>query len=100
MLTPWFKLPAIVLVIAFLWLLVRVLLEIPFPFIPFVTKNGFGRIVTEMPFYYATAWVCRIIGGTNEPPSHWAMTMAVAALEGICVGCTVLLVWVLFRCRG
>lgn len=48
------------------WILIRMILELVFPFIPFQTNNSHLRIFLEMPFYYAVAWVCQLFAGENK----------------------------------
>jgi hypothetical protein len=91
--------PSVVIpVIAGVWLLVRLLLECVFPFIPFATNNSFLRTAIEMPLHIALAWMCHVVGVSWLEHSHWGLTVAIAVLEGIVVGCVVLLVWRVF-CR-
>ena len=83
----------VAMIIACAWLLMRLLLELPFPLIPFQTTNSFPRIAAEMPFYYAVGGVYAFITGADEPPSHWGMTVGVAVLEAMVIGCVALVGW-------
>jgi hypothetical protein len=71
----------------------RLLVELIFPFIPFKSDNCFLRIISEMPFYYAVAWVMRLF--YREQP-YWGMVIAIAILETSVICCIVWIVWKIF----
>lgn len=81
------------------WLPIRLLIELVFPFVPFQTKNSFARIIVEMPFYYVVAGVYQFVTGADEPPRHLGMTVGVAVLEAMAIGCVIWLGWRITRLR-
>ena len=67
-----------------------------FPFVPYVTKNSFLRIVVEMPFYYVVSRLAEII---DRIPGHWEMTISVAIIEGLVVCSVAVTGWCLLCLR-
>jgi hypothetical protein len=95
------KMLGVVLVLLGTWMGLRIAVEFILPFEPWVTDNCWLRMIGEMPFYIAVAWVHSLVGAETLP-SGWVMAMEAGLLEGLAVILLVFLVWgavALFRRR-
>ena len=85
------------------WFVVRLLIELVFPMVPFQTHNSFLRLVVEIPFYYAVEWA--YLDAVEWPyfgilPEPWGETVGVAVLEAVSVGCIAGLIYAFARRRS
>lgn len=76
---------------------IRLLIEVAFPIMPFVTDNSLWRIAAEWPFLYPVALGYELVGVRS---GHWNVMPTVAVLESACITLLVGMIgWIARRIR-
>jgi hypothetical protein len=65
------------------WVLLKLLLEWIWPCIPFVTNNGFIRILMDAPFYFGIVYSIHGVTGHDISREDWLLAILTAVLQAL-----------------